>query len=103
MRHQSTVERARLQAELTALRSQVDPHFVFNCLNTLAALTHDGSDRATGFTIAMADVYRYLLSIKDRDLVRLHEELDFVNHYFALLSVRYDKSISLSVRGVNER
>lgn len=97
IRHQTTIERARLQAELAALRSQVDPHFVFNCLNTLAALTHDHSDRATGFTVAMADVYRYLLRIKDRDLVPLDEELGFVRQYYSLLSVRYDKSIDLSI------
>jgi hypothetical protein len=89
------VERAKVQAELTALREQVDPHFMFNCLNTLAGLTEEDPERATDFTVALASVYRYILRTRERNLVPLREELEFVRAYHSLLRLRFDEGVQV--------
>ncbi|MEZ5403525.1 MAG: sensor histidine kinase [Bryobacteraceae bacterium] len=91
------VERAKAQAELASLREQIDPHFMFNCLNTLAGLTEEDPERATDFTVALADVYRYILRTRERDLVPVREEVDFVRNYYSLLRLRFDDGVELSL------
>lgn len=97
IRQRGKLERAKLQAELSALKSQLDPHFVLNCLNSFTAITAGVSEEATDFAVSMADVYRYMLRIRDRELVPLTEELDFTRKYFALLSVRHQSALKLTV------
>ncbi len=95
------LERARAEAELEALKNQVDPHFIFNSLNTLSHLIEDRPDKAKQFNDNLAEIYRYILQNKARDLVQLKEEVDFVNHYFALLQIRFERAVQLQL-SVNE-
>ena len=92
------LERARIQAELEALKTQIDPHFIFNSLNTLSHLTEVDPAKAKEFTGNLADVYRYILMNKGRDLVFLKEELDFLQSYFELAKIRFGSAIRLNVR-----
>ena len=89
------LERARAEAELEALKNQVDPHFIFNSLNTLSHLIDDRPEKAKLFNDNLAEIYRYILQNKARDLVLLKEELEFVNHYFALLQIRFEDAVQL--------
>ena len=82
--------RAALQAELGALRAQLDPHFLFNVLNTLAALIPEAPARAVEFVERLSLVYRDLLRTHDRDLVALGEELDFIDAYLWLCAARFE-------------
>ena len=77
------LERAKVQAELEALKNQLDPHFMFNSLNALSWLIENDPARAIVFNDNLADVYRYILRNKDRVLVTLAEELDFLRRYYA--------------------
>lgn len=81
--------RAGTQAQLDALQSQLDPHFLFNNLNTLAALIEPGNAPAQRFVEQLADVYRYVLLAQGRPTVPLAEELAFVDTYLALHKVRF--------------
>ena len=81
--------RAGLQGELAALKSQLDPHFLFNSLNTLAALIDDTNAEAQQFVEQLADVYRYVLLSRDQTTVTLAEELAFVEAYVALNKTRF--------------
>ncbi|MFN7921220.1 MAG: histidine kinase [Bryobacteraceae bacterium] len=92
------LERAKVQAELAALKSQIDPHFLFNCLNTLAGLIEEDPERASGFTVTLADVYRYILRNRSRELVPLREEVAFLRKYYSLLRWRFDDALSLEIR-----
>src|SRR5688572_5913409 len=65
------LERARAEAELEALKSQIDPHFIFNSLNTLTHLIEERPVKAKQFTDNLADVDRYILQNKTRELVFL--------------------------------
>lgn len=89
------LERLRSQAELAALKAQLDPHFLFNSLNTLGHLIVSDATRGREFCDRLAEVYRYVLATRDRDLVPLADELDFVRAYHRLLVLRFGAGIQL--------
>jgi hypothetical protein len=89
------LERARTQAELSALKAQVDPHFLFNSLNTLGHLIGRDDERAREFCDTLAEVYRYVLDSRQRDLVPLADELAFLRRYHRLLELRFGAAMPL--------
>jgi len=91
------LERARTEAALQALKNQIDPHFIFNSLNTLSYLIEEQPAKAKLFNDSLADVYRYILQNKTRDLVLLQEEFDFLQDYFSLLKIRFEDALQLHV------
>lgn len=88
-RHLEQLETQRLRQELRQLKAQVDPHFLFNNLNTLDELIEQ--DRATAQTYlrALARIYRYLLQTAETDVVPLDQEWAFLQDYLYLLRIRY--------------
>ncbi len=95
------LERTRAEAELEALKNQIDPHFIFNSLNTLSHLIEVKPVKAKLFNDNMADVYRYILQNKARSLVLLKEEVIFLQNYFSLLKIRFDEGVQLDM-GIKE-
>lgn len=91
-------EKAKAEAELEALKNQIDPHFIFNSLNTLSHLIEEKPAKAKQFNDNLADVYRYILQNKARDLVLLREEMDFLQDYFYLLKIRFEEAVQLNNR-----
>jgi hypothetical protein len=87
------LDRARAEAELAAFLAQVDPHFVFNSLNTLGHLIETDRERAAAFNQDLAGVYRYLLRQRGRSLVPLREELGFCRAYVELMKIRHGASL----------
>jgi len=88
---------AKAQAELEALKNQIDPHFIFNSLNTLSFLIVKSPSSAKLFNDTLAKVYRYILSNKDKDLVLLKEEIEFIHNYFYLLKIRFRNAVNMEV------
>jgi len=93
------LERARLVAELQATQDQLAPHFLFNCLNTLASLIAEDPRAAAAFNQHLADVSRYLLARRHRDLVPLADELAFLHAYAALMELRFPRSLQVRLVG----
>ena len=91
------LEKLMAQAELQALKSQIDPHFMFNSLNTLTWLIEEAPEKAKIFNEHLADVYRYILQNRSRDLVMVSEEIHFLYDYFSLLRIRYEDAVRLTV------
>ncbi|MCI1189236.1 histidine kinase [Hymenobacter sp. DH14] len=89
--------RAQNQAQLDALQSQLDPHFLFNNLNTLAALIEPGNAPAQDFVEQLADVYRYVLLAQGRATVPLAEELAFIETYLALHKARFRDNLRVEI------
>lgn len=87
------LDRARAEAELSAFLAQVDPHFMFNSLNTLGHLIETDPTRAQRFNQDLASVYRYLLRQRGRSLVPLHEELRFARAYIELMTIRHGDAL----------
>ncbi len=92
------LERAYAQVRLQALKSQVNPHFLFNSLSVLSSLVHVNAKLSEKFIHHLAKAYRYILEQKDLALVPLQEELDFLNAYFFLLQIRFDNKIQLQLQ-----
>ena len=90
-----TLQQAKARAELAALNAQVDPHFVFNSLNTIIELNDENPALATEFTLTLAEVYRYVVLHGNRDLVSLAEEFAFLEKYASLLRTRFGDGIRL--------
>lgn len=91
-------QRSRLQG----LRSQVNPHFLFNSLNSLSSLIMENEDKAEKFLDEMSKVYRYLLRNETDTLVKLEEELKFLESYNYLLHSRYGSGMQLKVDVADE-
>jgi hypothetical protein len=87
------LSRAKAEAELAALKNQVDPHFMFNSLNSLSYLISTDQKKASLFTENLAEVYRYILSQKEQTLVLLEDELDFTHKYTELLHLRFGQAL----------
>jgi sensor histidine kinase YesM len=88
---------AKAQAELEALKNQIDPHFIFNSLNTLSFLITKDPKSARRYNDTLALVYRYILSNRERDLVLLREEIEFIGNYFYLLKIRFAEAIGMVI------
>lgn len=91
------LQRAGAEAQLAALKAQVDPHFLFNSLNTLGHLTTHDPPRAREFCDTLADTYRYVLASREHDTVPLAEELQFVRRIHRLLALRFGPAMQLEI------
>jgi two-component system, LytTR family, sensor kinase len=85
------------QTELNALKSQVNPHFLFNSLNSLSSLLAEDNDKAENFLDEMSKVYRYMLRNDDDQLVTLETELKFIESYLHLLNTRFGGGLTVTV------
>ena len=92
------LQQAKAEAELAALKNQVDPHFMFNSLNTLSHLINTDGPKALLFTENLADVYRYILSQRDQTVVLLEDELEFTHKYTELLHLRFGNALIIKKR-----
>ena len=91
------LEKEKLQAELQQLKGIVNPHFLFNNLNSLSALISESPAQAEEFLNELTKVFRYLLRTHETDLATLEQELQFLDSYFHLLQTRYGAAISMQV------
>ncbi|MEM1055596.1 MAG: histidine kinase [Bacteroidota bacterium] len=102
-RARAEAERWRLEAvareaELRALQAQVNPHFLFNSLNTVRALIAEDPDRARGAVTELSDLLRYALGAGKRETVPLRDELATVRRYLALEGLRFEHRLAADVR-----
>lgn len=91
------LKKAYKQSELQALKSQVNPHFLFNSLNSLSCLINEDNDKAEQFLDEMSKVYRYMLRNEDDQLVTLQTELKFIESYLHLLNTRFGEGLTVAV------
>ena len=92
------LDRERANAELSALANELDPHFMFNSLTTLSHLISTDVQTAHMFNQKLAQVYKYILLNKDREIISLQNEIDFIEDYFFLLKLRHEEKLNLEVR-----
>lgn len=86
-----------VQSQLLGLKSQMNPHFLFNSLNTLSCLIQEEPETAETFLDHMSKVYRYLLRNNEEQLVTLDTEIRFLNSYYYLLQARYGNALSVNI------
>ena len=90
------IKKEYAEARLSALKSQVNPHFLFNNLNVLTTLVYKNQDAAAEFIRQLSMVYRYLLAHQDKKVVSLEEELEFIEAYIYLLKIRFQDNLVIN-------
>lgn len=95
-RRAEELEKANAQAKYQALQNQLNPHFLFNNLNTLISEIEYSPENAIEFTRNLADTYRYILISQNKNTVKLSEELEFTDKYIQLHKVRLGDCIEIS-------
>jgi sensor histidine kinase YesM len=85
-----------IKLQYETLKNQVNPHFLFNSLNALTSMVAE-NDEAVHFIKNLADVYRYVLDQKDKELVSIEQELDFVSAYLYLHQIRFGKNLEIHI------
>ncbi len=95
LRRKAALQRERMMAEYEQLKSQVNPHFLFNTLNTLASLIDEDSGAAVQYTIQLSDLYRSMLAYRDRDLIFLSEEVALLQKYVFIQQSRFREGLQL--------
>jgi two-component system LytT family sensor kinase len=91
------LETEKLQAQLAALKQQVNPHFLFNSLSILSSLVHVDAELSEQFIEQLARAYRYTLEQQDHDLVPLATEVDFIQAYTFLLKIRFEDKLDVQL------
>ena len=91
------IERQKLEAELTALKAQLNPHFLFNSLNNIYSLALDKSDLAPDYVLKLSELMRYILHDSQAPLVPLRKELEFVQNYLDLEGIRTEGAVRMSL------
>jgi LytS/YehU family sensor histidine kinase len=94
----SLLEAERFKAEMLmykyeALQNQINPHFLFNSFNVLSDLVYEDQDKAVDFIRQMSQLFRYVLDSRDRELVPVKEELEFIKAYTYLLQTRFEDKL----------
>ena len=87
------VARINVQSQFEALKKQLDPHFLFNCMNTLASLIDAENDQAQKYLERLSEVYRYVLDIREQSTVTIEQEITFLKAYVYLNEVRFRENL----------
>lgn len=93
----SQLDNELTRAEMIALRNEVDPHFIYNSLNTLAQFILTDSKKAACYNQKLADLYRYFLVNNNKELVPASHEIQFIREYFGLLKMVYEERMYLNI------
>ena len=91
------LKRESLMAQLNALKTQVNPHFLFNNLNTLSSIIPENPKQAVSFVQQLSKVYRHILEVKDEKSISTREELDVLKAYAFLLKTRFGDNLDINI------
>jgi len=91
------LKRESLAAQLNTLRTQVNPHFLFNNLNTLSSLIPESPEHAVDFVQQLSKVYRHILQVKEEKSISLKEELEVLHAYTFLLKTRFGDNLDVTI------
>ena len=98
-KHSLEIERlkqAQLAANISSLKEQLSPHFLFNTLNTLSSITQEKEVKE--YVSELANVYRYLLTYKKADSATLHQELTFIESYLYIIKTRMEAALEIEIK-----
>ena len=92
------LKRESLMAQLNALKTQVNPHFLFNNLNTLCSIIPEDPKLAVAFVQELSKVYRHILEVKDETSIPLKEEMEVLQAYAFLLQTRFGENLQIVIK-----
>lgn len=93
-----SLETEKLNAELAFLRSQINPHFLFNSLNNIYSLAYQKSDKTPEAILKLSEIMRYMLYESNEDLVMLEEEINYLENYIELQKLRFKEQVYVDLQ-----
>ncbi|GAB3922965.1 sensor histidine kinase [Mucilaginibacter myungsuensis] len=84
----------KTQAELQTLQSKINPHFLYNSLNSIASLIHEDADKAEDMTLKLSKLFRYSINSQQENMASVREEMEIVNTYLDIEKVRFGERIN---------
>lgn len=91
------INQLKTEAELQALQSKINPHFLYNALNAITSLIHEDPDKAEDMTIKLSKLFRYSINSQHENFCSLQEEIDILNTYLAIEKVRFGDRINFDI------
>jgi hypothetical protein len=91
------LKRENIAARYESLKNQVNPHFLFNSFNALSNLVYEDPDKAVKFIKQLSEVYRYVLDTREKEVVSLSEETDFLKSYLYLQQIRFGDKLKIQI------
>ena len=98
----ATLQKDNNNFRLKYLRSQLNPHFLFNTLNSIYSLSLQKSDKTPEVVVKLADLMRYLIYECNEEKVPLDKEIEFIRNYIEIEKIRYNADVRFSVEGEYE-
>ena len=92
-----SLQAENLKAQLETMKQQINPHFLFNSLNTLLDFIEEDQKKAESFVRSFSNLYRTVLQSSKRDFVSLKDELDFMDNYWYLMKMRFNDALELRI------
>lgn len=97
-REKGMLENEKLIAELSFLKSQINPHFLFNSLNNIYSLSYHKSDKAPEAILKLSGIMRYMLQESDDDKVQLKDEIAYLENYISLQQLRFKEPLAIDYK-----
>ena len=91
-------EKEKAEFQLEMLKTQINPHFLFNNLNTLSSLVYESQDKASSFVRQLSAVFRNILDRRTKDAIPLDDELEIFSSYRNLMAIRFENVLSIDLR-----
>ncbi|HNG89116.1 MAG TPA: histidine kinase, partial [Saprospiraceae bacterium] len=95
LNREALLKREAVEAQFAALKSQINPHFLFNSFNTLITIIEENPPMAVEYVEHLSDFYRMIMAYRERDFITVHEELTLVRSFDFLLKRRYERGFQL--------
>jgi len=96
------LEKLKSKAQLDALEARINPHFLYNSLNSIAGLVHENPDKAEDMTIQLSKLFRYTTGRTDENFHTIADELEIIKSYLAIEQVRFGSRLSFDIVAQNE-
>lgn len=88
----------KTQAELQTLQSKINPHFLYNSLNSIASLIHEDADKAEDMTLKLSKLFRYSINSQQENMATVSDEIEIVNTYLDIEKVRFGDRINFIIK-----
>lgn len=92
------LEQLKTQAELQALQSKINPHFLYNALNSIVSLIHEDPDKAEEMTLKLSKLFRYSINTMQENFCSIKEEIEILHTYLDIEKVRFGKRINFKIQ-----
>lgn len=93
----SRLQEAKAEAEVKVLQSQINPHFLYNALNSIASLAHTDADKTEKMALSLSDLFRHSINRKGEKVNTLGDELSLVRNYLEIEQIRFGDRLSFNI------